>query len=289
MQQEARAGAERRVGRGHEGREGGAHGGDAAHGVAHLGGEVPGESAGRACPRSRRTAVTTGSTTDLSLHPPTSIPPWRQSRRRSPGQPLLSRTSRRAVNWSRAVPSGHGARAGGRPSPTGPPRVHLRASGRAAAAPPGDSATHPRRPHARARGGRRRQEHALVHSFAQSPPRRAHLLRARATPAPPRSPTTSGSAPTTSPALLEFASREEVDLTVVGPEAPLVLGIADVCRGAWAARCSGPSQAAAQLEGSKVFAKEMMGAGGVATGAYSSATRPPPPQRRISSGRATRW
>jgi phosphoribosylamine--glycine ligase len=113
-------------------------------------------------------------------------------------------------------------------------------------------------------GGR---EHALVHSFAQSP----HAERIFCAPG---NAGTAGIADNIGvgsgdlPALLEFASREEVDLTVVGPEAPLVLGIADLFE-EHGLRVFGPSQAAAQLEGSKVFAKEVMGAGGVATGAYS--------------------
>ncbi|HZS07203.1 MAG TPA: phosphoribosylamine--glycine ligase [Blastocatellia bacterium] len=58
-------------------------------------------------------------------------------------------------------------------------------------------------------------------------------------------------------ALADFAAREKIDLTVVGPEQPLVDGVAD----AFAARglaIFGPSQAAARLEGSKIFAKEFM-------------------------------
>jgi phosphoribosylamine--glycine ligase len=57
--------------------------------------------------------------------------------------------------------------------------------------------------------------------------------------------------------LAEFAARERIDLTVVGPEQPLVDGVVDV----FAARglpIFGPPQAAAQLEGSKIFAKQFM-------------------------------
>src|SRR6185312_4817770 len=54
------------------------------------------------------------------------------------------------------------------------------------------------------------------------------------------------------------------DLVVVGPEAPLVAGVADAVRAAGIA-CFGPSAAAAALEGSKAFAKDVMAAAGVPT------------------------
>ncbi|MBN1784053.1 MAG: phosphoribosylamine--glycine ligase, partial [Alphaproteobacteria bacterium] len=57
--------------------------------------------------------------------------------------------------------------------------------------------------------------------------------------------------------LLEFAKSKKIDLTVVGPEAPLVAGIVDVFEKA-GLKIFGPSKVAAQLEGSKVFAKEFM-------------------------------
>ena len=75
------------------------------------------------------------------------------------------------------------------------------------------------------------------------------------------------------PALLDFASREQVDLTVVGPEAPLVAGICDLFEEHGLA-VYGPNREAAQLEGSKAFAKEVMLEGGVATGAFSRHTTP---------------
>jgi phosphoribosylamine--glycine ligase len=69
------------------------------------------------------------------------------------------------------------------------------------------------------------------------------------------------------PALADFAQRESVDLTVVGPEAPLVVGISDEFRGR-GLRIFGPSKAAAALEGSKVFAKTLMARHGVPTAAF---------------------
>jgi phosphoribosylamine---glycine ligase len=58
------------------------------------------------------------------------------------------------------------------------------------------------------------------------------------------------------------------DLVVVGPEAPLVAGLADDCAAA-GVPCFGPAAAAARLEGSKAFAKEVMAAAGVPTGGYA--------------------
>ena len=65
-------------------------------------------------------------------------------------------------------------------------------------------------------------------------------------------------------AVAELAVDLGADLVVVGPEAPLVAGVADAVRAAGIA-CFGPSAAAAQLEGSKAFAKDVMAAAGVPT------------------------
>lgn len=65
-------------------------------------------------------------------------------------------------------------------------------------------------------------------------------------------------------AILFLAKELDVDLVVVGPEAPLVNGVADVLRASGFATF-GPSKAAAQLEGSKTFAKEVMNDAGVPT------------------------
>jgi phosphoribosylamine--glycine ligase len=64
--------------------------------------------------------------------------------------------------------------------------------------------------------------------------------------------------------ILSFCRREEIDLVIVGPEAPLVAGVADVLR-AESVLVFGPSKQAARLEGSKAFAKEIMQAEGVPT------------------------
>jgi phosphoribosylamine--glycine ligase len=63
-----------------------------------------------------------------------------------------------------------------------------------------------------------------------------------------------------------LAAKINSDLVVVGPEAPLIAGVADALRAAgWA--CFGPSRAAAMIEGSKSFAKQVMSAAGVPTAA----------------------
>jgi phosphoribosylamine--glycine ligase len=65
-------------------------------------------------------------------------------------------------------------------------------------------------------------------------------------------------------AVAELAERIGAELVVVGPEAPLVAGVADAVRARGIA-CFGPSAAAARLEGSKAFAKDVMAAAGVPT------------------------
>jgi phosphoribosylamine---glycine ligase len=70
-------------------------------------------------------------------------------------------------------------------------------------------------------------------------------------------------------ALADFASREPIALTVVGPEAPLAGGIVDIFR-ARGLKIFGPSQAAAQLESSKTFAKDFMRRHGIPTASYVS-------------------
>ena len=67
-------------------------------------------------------------------------------------------------------------------------------------------------------------------------------------------------------AVVALAREVGADLVVVGPEVPLVLGVADAVRAAGVA-CFGPSAAAAQIEGSKSFAKDVMRAAGVRTAA----------------------
>jgi len=71
--------------------------------------------------------------------------------------------------------------------------------------------------------------------------------------------------------LLAFAQQENIYLTVVGPEAPLAAGVVDAFRAA-GLKIFGPTQAAAQLESSKDFAKEFMVRHGIPTAAYGTFT-----------------
>ncbi len=73
------------------------------------------------------------------------------------------------------------------------------------------------------------------------------------------------------PSLVAFVEREKVDLTVVGPEAPLVAGLADALRERGFA-VFGPGADGALLEGSKAFAKQVMAAAGVPTAAAATFT-----------------
>lgn len=75
------------------------------------------------------------------------------------------------------------------------------------------------------------------------------------------------------PALVEFAQQQAVDLTIVGPEIPLVAGIVDAFG---PLPCLGPSQQAAQLEGSKQFAKEFLLRHHIPTANYQSFTEVAP-------------
>ena len=73
------------------------------------------------------------------------------------------------------------------------------------------------------------------------------------------------------PELLKFAQGHQVDLTLIGPEVPLVLGITDLFSNA-GLRCFGPSKAAAQLEGSKTCTKDFLARHHIPTARYQSFT-----------------
>ncbi|TGD85809.1 phosphoribosylamine--glycine ligase [Mycolicibacterium sp. CH28] len=78
---------------------------------------------------------------------------------------------------------------------------------------------------------------------------------------------------TSAEAVTGLARRLDIDLVVVGPEVPLVLGVADAVRAAGIA-CFGPSKDAARIEGSKAFAKDVMAAAGVRTATSETVDNP---------------
>ena len=80
-------------------------------------------------------------------------------------------------------------------------------------------------------------------------------------------------APATAAGFADLAQTERVDLTVVGPEAPLVAGVVDEFR-ARSLKIVGPTRAAAQLEGSKIFAKQFFSRAGIPTLGFRSASGP---------------
>ncbi|HEX6075912.1 MAG TPA: phosphoribosylamine--glycine ligase [Micromonosporaceae bacterium] len=110
-------------------------------------------------------------------------------------------------------------------------------------------------------GGR---EHALSVALA-SDPTVDHLVAAPGNPGIATAATEVRDVATTDPdAVAGLAVAVRADLVVVGPEAPLVAGVADAVRHAGIA-CFGPSRAAARIEGSKAFAKDVMAAAKVPT------------------------
>ncbi|MFZ3622045.1 phosphoribosylamine--glycine ligase [Leclercia barmai] len=77
------------------------------------------------------------------------------------------------------------------------------------------------------------------------------------------------------PALLNFARNEKIDLTIVGPEAPLVIGVVDAFRAA-GLTIFGPTEGAAQLEGSKAFTKDFLARHNIPTAEYQNFTEVEP-------------
>ena len=73
-------------------------------------------------------------------------------------------------------------------------------------------------------------------------------------------------------ALIALAHSEKIDLTIIGPETPLVMGVVDAFQSA-GLRCFGPSKAAAQLEGSKAYSKEFLRRHAIPTAGYRTFRR----------------
>ncbi|HEV3143317.1 MAG TPA: phosphoribosylamine--glycine ligase [Gemmataceae bacterium] len=134
------------------------------------------------------------------------------------------------------------------------------------------------------KGGR---EHALVWKLAQSP-RVERIFCAPGNAGTALEPKTSNVP--IEPALAEFerlikfAKKETIDLTVVGPEDPLAHGIVDAFQ-AQGLRIFGPTRAAAQLEASKVFAKNLMRHADVPTAEFRVFDHPDPARQYIESRR----
>ena len=119
-------------------------------------------------------------------------------------------------------------------------------------------------------GGR---EHALAWKLSEAP----HLEELHAAPGNPGIAALGSCHPVRAEdgeGLLALAGSLEADLVIVGPEAPLVAGVADELRHSGVA-VFGPGAAAARIEGSKSFAKEVMRAAGVPTAETLSIARPP--------------
>src|SRR5512133_2618731 len=117
-------------------------------------------------------------------------------------------------------------------------------------------------------GGR---EHALAWKLAQSP----RVQKVIVAPGNGGTATETGleNAPVSGiPELIDYARRESIALTLVGPEAPLAEGVVDAFRNA-GLRIFGPTRAAAQLESSKHFAKSFMARHGIPTARYASFER----------------
>jgi len=118
-------------------------------------------------------------------------------------------------------------------------------------------------------GGR---EHALAWRLTQNP-RVQKVYVAPGNGGTAREPGVENVALSAIPDLVAFAQREAIQLTVVGPEAPLAAGVVDAFRAA-GLRIFGPTRGAAQLESSKDFAKQFMGRHGIPTARHATFAEP---------------
>ncbi|MES2364362.1 MAG: phosphoribosylamine--glycine ligase [Pseudomonadota bacterium] len=130
-------------------------------------------------------------------------------------------------------------------------------------------------------GGR---EHALAWRLAQSL-RISKVLVAPGNAGTARDPALTNVPVSEIPSMIEFARREGVAFTVVGPEAPLAAGIVDAFRAA-GLKIFGPTQAAAQLEASKDFAKSFMARHNIPTAKYQTFSTAQPAHAYIDANGA---
>jgi len=129
-------------------------------------------------------------------------------------------------------------------------------------------------------GGR---EHALTWKISQSP-QVEKIFCAPGNPGTMSIAENVDISPENIPALLEFAERERIDLTVVGPEVPLTMGIVDEFEKR-NLKIFGPHKNAAELEGSKIFAKQFMERHKIPTGDYEIAESAAQAKEILSSGK----
>jgi phosphoribosylamine--glycine ligase len=129
-------------------------------------------------------------------------------------------------------------------------------------------------------GGR---EHALAWKISQSP-RLTALYTAPGNPGTARLGTNVGLSPGDLDGLVAFAREHAIDLTVVGPEAPLVAGIVDRFQQA-GLRIAGPTQAAARLEASKAFTKQFLKEHGIPTADFEVFEDPELAEEALRDGR----
>ncbi|UVO08688.1 phosphoribosylamine--glycine ligase [Pectobacterium polonicum] len=122
-------------------------------------------------------------------------------------------------------------------------------------------------------GGR---EHALAWKAAQSPlAKQVYVAPGNAGTALEPALTNVDIAATDIPALVAFAQENHIDLTIVGPETPLVIGVVDAFQHA-GLKIFGPTQGAAQLEGSKAFTKDFLARHNIPSAEYQNFTEVEP-------------
>ncbi|ASY75571.1 phosphoribosylamine--glycine ligase [Pectobacterium polaris] len=122
-------------------------------------------------------------------------------------------------------------------------------------------------------GGR---EHALAWKASQSPlAKRVYVAPGNAGTALETALTNVDIAATDIPALVAFAQENHIDLTIVGPETPLVIGVVDAFQSA-GLKIFGPTQGAAQLEGSKAFTKDFLARHNIPSAEYQNFTEVEP-------------